>query len=182
MPTPTNPRPIASAYCDFSAPSSLFLAGSRPSCESLSVGAYFATIPLGMGLPTVENADRQNAKQQDSDHAGNGPLGRAGFHGDEWPLRREHDAEDHQHQRATDINQQLRRPDEIGAQQKENGRRSTQREQKPGRRAHDVLSTPPRRLRTRRSLRLCTRTKTASDLQGFRPSRYYPPTYVGRLA
>ena len=43
------------------------------------------------------------------------PLGAHRLHADERPLRREHDAEDDQHERAADVDDQLRGADEVGA-------------------------------------------------------------------
>ena len=46
------------------------------------------------------------------------------FMRDERPLRREHDAEDQQHQRAADVDHQLHRADEVGPGQEEQARPS----------------------------------------------------------
>ena len=54
------------------------------------------------------------------------------------PCAVEHDAEDDQDQRAADIDQELNGADEIGAEQEEEARRAGEREQQPGRRAHDI--------------------------------------------
>ena len=62
-----------------------------------------------------------------------------GLHGDERPLGGEHDAEDHQHQRAADVDEQLGGADEVGPEQEEDARGAGQGEQQPGRRADDVL-------------------------------------------
>ena len=64
-----------------------------------------------------------------ADENGRGPFDRARFHGHERPLGGEHHAEDDQHQRAADINDQLRRADEVRAKQEVERGNSSQSEQ-----------------------------------------------------
>ena len=66
------------------------------------------------------------------------PLEAACFHRNESILGSEHHAEHEQHQRATDVDQDLHRADEIGPRQEEQARRGGQRQNQIKRHANDI--------------------------------------------
>ena len=100
------------------------------SSTSLAIGP----LPLGHAERGQHQHDQQRAAGDQADH----PVAAPRLHGDEPVLRREHHAEDQQHQRAADVDQQLHRADEIGPGQEEQAGRRGQREHQIKRHPHDV--------------------------------------------
>ncbi len=86
-----------------------------------------------------DQADGQYRIEHEADGQADGPLGGADAHFDKRALRGEHDAEDDEDERAADVHEQLRGPDEIRAEQEEQTGDTRESEQEPGRRPDDVL-------------------------------------------
>ena len=93
-------------------------ARSRSGCRA-TASVRLARRDGRLQFADVSEADRQHGEQEHAGHQADGPLGGADLHVDERPLGGEHDAEDDQHERAADVDEQLRRADEVGAEQEE---------------------------------------------------------------